>query len=246
MNMVRRTSLSLLLSLVCACAVPPAPAQQEENPHAAETTAQVPALSKFHTPIYKLWHTAWPKKDTAMMAMLTPDIEKGIADVAQAELPGILRDKKAVWEENVKVLQTIGVQYREAMAGKDLAAKMQAAEKLHAQYEKLVRIVRPVMKQIEAFHSVLYMLYHYYMPENDLDKIRSSGKDLRTRMDSLNAATLPERLKKKEEAFVAARAALSASVDAVNAAVSTNDGKKIKDAIIAMHGDYEKLEKVFE
>jgi hypothetical protein len=244
--MVRRTSLSLLLSLICACAAPPAPAQQEENPHAAETTARVPALSAFHTPIYKLWHTAWPKKDTAMMALLTPDIEKGIADVAQAELPGILRDKKAVWEENVQVLQTIGVQYREAMAGKDLAAKMQAAEKLHAQYEKLVRIVRPVMKQIEAFHSVLYMLYHYYMPENDLDKIRSSGKDLRARMDSLNAATLPERLKKKEEAFVAARAALSASVDAVNAAVSTNDGKKIKDAVIAMHGDYEKLEKVFE
>jgi hypothetical protein len=244
--MIGKTSLSLLLSLICACAAPPASAQQEENPHAAETTAQVPALSKFHTPIYKLWHTAWPKKDTAMMAMLTPDIEKGIAEVAQAELPGILRDKKAVWEENVKLLQTIGVQYREAMAGTDLAAKMQAAEKLHAQYEKLVRIVRPVMKQIEAFHSVLYMLYHYAMPENDMEKIRSSGKDLRVRMDSLNAATLPERLKKKEEAFVAARAALSASVDAVNAAVSTNDGEKIKDAIIAMHGDYQKLEKVFE
>jgi hypothetical protein len=244
--MITRTSLSLLLSLVCAFAAPVAPAQQEGDPHAAETTPQVPALSKFHTPIYKLWHTAWPKKDTAMMAMLTPEIDKGIAGVAQAELPGILRDKKAVWEENVKLLQAVGVEYREAMAGDDLAAKLHAAEKLHAQYEKLVRIVRPVMKQIEAFHSVLYMLYHYYMPENNVDKIRSSGKDLRVRMDSLNAATLPERLKKREEAFVAARAALSASVDAVNAAVSTNDGKKINDAIIAMHGDYEKLEKVFE
>jgi len=244
--MVKRTSLSLLLSLICAFAAPPAPAQQEENLHAAETTAQVPALSKFHTPIYKLWHTAWPKKDTVMMAMLTPDIEKGIAEVAQAELPGILRDKKAVWQENVQLLQAVGVEYREAMAGDDLTAKLNAAEKLHAQYEKLVRIVRPVMKQIEAFHSVLYMLYHYYMPENDMDKMRNSGKDLRLRMDSLNAATLPERLKNKEAAFMAARAALSASVDAVNAAVSTNDGKKIKDAIIAMHGDYEKLERVFE
>jgi len=244
--MVTRILLSLLLSLVCAFAAPVATAQQEENPHAAETTPQVPALGKFHTPIYKLWHTAWPKKDTAMMAMLTPDIEKGIAEVAQAELPGILRDKKAVWQENVKLLQAAGIEYREAMAGDDLTAKMHAAEKLHAQYEKLVRIVRPVMKHIEAFHSVLYMLYHYYMPENDMDKIRSSGKDLRACMDSLNAATLPERLKKKEEAFVAARATLSASVDAVNAAVNTNDEKTIKEAINTMHSDYQKLEKVFE
>ena len=244
--MTMKRLLSLLLSLVCAVAAPAALAQHDEDPRAAETTPQVPALNTFHTPIYKLWHTAWPKKDTAMMALLTPDIDKGIAEVAQAELPGILRDKKAVWEENVKLLQAVGAEYREAMADTALAPKLHAAEKLHAQYEKLVRIVRPVMKEIEAFHSVLYMLYHYYMPENAMDKIRSSGKDLRARMDSLNAATLPERLKKREEAFVAARATLSASVDAVNAAVNTNDEKKIKEAITIMHSEYQKLERVFE
>jgi hypothetical protein len=241
-----KRSHSLLLSLVCALATHVVLAQHDTNPGAAETTPQVPALNRFHTPIYKLWHTAWPKKDTAMMAMLTSDIEKGITEVAQAELPGILRDKKTVWQENVKLLQAVGVEYREAMAGSALEPKMEAAEKLHAQYEQLVRIVRPAMKEIEAFHAVLYMLYHYYLPENSMDKIRSSGKDLRARMDSLNAATLPERLKNKEEAFVAARATLSASVDAVNAAVSTNDEKKIKEAINTMHSDYEKLQKVFE
>jgi hypothetical protein len=244
--MTMKRSLSLLLSLVCAFAAPVALTQHEDNPHEAETTAQVPALNKFHTSIYTLWHTAWPEKDTAMMATLWPEIDKGIAGVAQAELPGILRDKKAVWQENVKLLQAVGVEYRDAMAGNALQPKLNAAEKLHAQYEKLVRIVRPVMKEIEAFHSVLYMLYHYYLPENAMDKIKSSGKDLRARMDSLNAATLPERLKKKEEAFVVARATLSASVDAVNAAVTTNDEKKIKETINTMHSDYEKLERVFE
>ena len=237
---------ALLFSMVSVCAAPVALTQHEEHAQAAETTAQVPALNTFHTPIYKLWHSAWPKKDTAMMATLVPEINKGIAEVAQAELPGILRDKKAVWQENVRLLQAVGVAYREAMAGSVLQPKLDATEKLHAQYEKLVRIVRPVMKEIEAFHEVLYMLYHYYMPENAMDKIRSSGKDLRARMDSLNAATVPERLKKKEEAFVAARATLSASVDGVNAAVNTNDEKKIKEAINIMHSDYEKLEKVFQ
>jgi hypothetical protein len=238
--------VALLFSLVSVCAAPVALTQHEENAQAAETTAQVPALNRFHVPIYKLWHTAWPKKDTAMMALLTPDIDNGITEVAQAELPGILRDKETVWRENVKLLQAVGVEYREAMAGSALAPKMQAAEKLHARYEQLVRIVRPAMKEIEAFHAVLYMLYHYYLPDKSMDKIRSSAKDLRVRMDSLNAATLPERLKKKEDAFVTARATLSASVDAVNAAVSTNDEKNITEAVHAMHSNYEKLEKVFE
>ena len=40
--------------------------------HDEETRATVPALQKYHTVIYPLWHTAWPAKDTAMMAKLPP------------------------------------------------------------------------------------------------------------------------------------------------------------------------------
>ncbi len=239
----------LMRVMITVAFLSPAPlalAQHEHGTQNTETRAQVPALNRFHTPIYKLWHTAWPEKDTAMMAALIPAIETGVAGVVEAELPGILRDKKALWEENVKQLQAVTAEYRKAMEGSETQPKMDAAEKLHMQYERLVRIVRPVLKEIEAFHSVLYMLYHYYLPEKQTEKIARAAVDLQMSMDSLNAASLPTRLKKREEAFVAARAKLSASVAEVRAVIPSNDEKKITQAINAMHSDYQALERVFE
>jgi hypothetical protein len=177
---------TLVLSLL-ALSVLPAFAQEHEPESQDETKAEVPALTRFHTPIYKLWHTAWPNKDTAMLASLVPDIEAGVAEVAAAELPGILRDKKEAWDTNVKKLKEIAAEYESAAGGVDQQRMLDAAEKLHAQYETLVRVVRPPMKQIDAFHSVLYMIYHYYMPEWNMPKLKTSVAELKVRMDTLKA-----------------------------------------------------------
>ena len=48
-----------------------------------------------------LWHDAWPNKDVKAMAAMLPDIEKHVAAVNKAELPMILRDKKAAWVAGV-------------------------------------------------------------------------------------------------------------------------------------------------
>jgi hypothetical protein len=52
-------------------------AQEKTAPAAAETVGRVPELEKFHTVIYKLWHTAWPKKDIPMLVALAPEITAG-------------------------------------------------------------------------------------------------------------------------------------------------------------------------
>lgn len=65
-------------------------------------------------------------------------------------------------------------------------------------------------------------------------------------MEALNQATLPERLKKKEEAFVASREKLAAAVAALAATLPSNDEKKIKAAIATMHRDYEAMQGVFD
>jgi len=240
----------LLLSAIICCVLVLGTAsfavQHDDSTHAAETKAQVPALGKFHATIYKLWHNAWPEKDTDMMKSLVPAIQEGVEEVAKAELPGILRDKKAVWQEGVKNLQAVAAEYTQAMVGSETQPKLDAAEKLHMQYERLVRTIRPVMKEIEAFHADLYLLYHYYLPENQKEKIAHAAANLQVKMDSLDAAQLPERMKKKEEAFLAARATLSASVKEVGAVIPSNDQKKIAQAIETMHSNYQALEKVFE
>jgi hypothetical protein len=221
-------------------------AQDTVKNHAAEVKAEVPELKAFHTVIFEIWHGAWPKKDTEQLAALLPQVEAGVKSVAEAQLPGILRDRKDVWDKNVRDLQAIALDYKNAVEQKEQQKLLDAAEKLHAQYERLVRVLHPALKEVEEFHAVLYMLYHYYMPGDSLEQMKSSAAALQEKMAVLDKAVLPERLKSKEPAFTAARQKLSKSVSALAATAPSNDLKKIKSAAVTVHTDYQALEKVFE
>jgi len=216
----------------------------QEKP--ADAVADVPALHSFHEVIFKIWHEAWPKKDAAMLRQLLPEVEKGVAEVASAKLPGILREKKAAWDEGVKKLQNVGSEYKAAAAAKDDPKLLAAAERLHSQFEALMRVTRPPMKELDDFHSSLYMLYHHYLPQYDLQKIRASASELKQKMAALNVAKIPEKLKQKEPEFQEARKKLSASVDTLEAAVQTGSEQKIKAAVNELHSNYEALAGICE
>jgi NADH dehydrogenase/NADH:ubiquinone oxidoreductase subunit G len=239
--LTRRSLICSTLALVLCAAGSSGYAQRS-----AETTAEVPALDSFHEVIFKIWHEAWPEKNTAMLRQLLPEVEKGIASVASAQLPGILREKKTAWEEGVKKLQMTGSEYRAAVEANKDSALLASAEKLHSQFEALMRITRPALKELDEFHAVLYMLFHHYLPDYDLEKIRASVGELKQRMAALNASQLPERLKQKESQFQAARARLSQSVDALEPALRSNNEKTIREAVSVVHADYQALNGVFE
>jgi hypothetical protein len=211
----------------------------------AETVARVPELDAFHEVIYQIWHEAWPKKDTAMLQKLLPEVEKGIASVAAAPLPGILREKKNAWDEGVRSLQSAGAEYRAAVSAKDSTKLLAAAETLHSRFEGLMRAIRPVLKELDEFHAVLYMLYHHYLPKNDLEGIRKSAVELQEKMAALNKAKLPERLVDKDHDFQVARGLLSNSVSALGSIANSNSEKSIRDAVEAVHTNYQTLERVF-
>jgi hypothetical protein len=239
----------VVVTLFLVLLVPSFPALspgQEKSAPAAETSARVPALEDFHTVIYKLWHNAWPQKDIDQMVRLRPEIEAGAAKVASAELPGILRDKQEAWGNGVTSLQECATRYGTAAGARDSVALLHEGELLHMQYEKLMRLIRPPMKEIDAFHGELYMLYHHYGPAFDLATIRSSAGALKEKMDTLNAAQLPERHKAKEERFTAARTDLSSSVNALQTTVGGGNREAIEKAIDSVHSKYQALEKVFE
>ena len=211
-----------------------------------EVSATVPALTEFHKVIYKIWHTAWPKRDYDMLTALLPEIEKGTASIVSAELPGILRDKKTAWEKGVEELQAIVQEYRIAVETKQKQLLLDAAEKLHAQYGALVRVIRPPLRQLEEFHAVLYMVYHYYMPGESLDKIRGSVEPLREKMAALDRVTLPTRFKGKEALFKVARKDLEEAVTELSVALSSNDLGMIKNAVETMHSRYVTLAAILE
>ncbi len=212
----------------------------------ADAIARVPALESFHEVIFKIWHEAWPSKNVSMLRQLAPDVAKGIEAVASAQLPGILREKQSAWSEGVKKLQSAGSEYQSAVAGKDDGKLLAAAETLHARFEALMRVTSPPLRELDEFHSVLYMLYHHYMPEYDLKNIRLSAAELKQKMTALNSALLPANFKQRQADFEAARANLSKSVDALQSSVGSNDEKLIKEKIQTLHSNFEALQKILE
>ena len=181
-----------------------------------------------------------------MLRQLVPTVEKGIAEVGSAPLPGILRERKSAWDEGLRKLQAAGSEYKSAALARDDTALLAAAEKLHGQFEALMRVTRPALKELDDFHATLYMLYHYYLPKYDIQNMRSSVAELKQKMAALNAAKLPERLKQKEAQFLAARDKLSTSVSAYESCIQANIEQKIKDAVNQLHSDYQALDRVFQ
>ena len=144
--MMFKRSLAICLIVLAAAAVPAL---------AQETESAVPELTAFHEVIYPIWHTAYPDKDIAMLKSLVPQVNELAAKVFAAQLPGILRDKQVKFDAGLAEFRMSVEAYNAAAKGTDDKAMLDAAEILHAKYEMLVRILRPVLKEMDDFHKVL-------------------------------------------------------------------------------------------
>lgn len=238
----------LLISsfIITIAAISIVTAQDKKGAYAEETVAQIPSLTEFHEVIVPIWHTAWPEKNTAMLMELAPEIKRASNNLGEANLPGILRDKQDTWNKGVTKLLAIAADYENAASALDSVKLLNAAEQLHAQYEMLVRITRPPLKELDAFHRVLYMLYHHYMPDGNLEAIASSTRTLNERMAALSNAKLPDRLQKKETAFNDARIKLAGSVAALDASLAGKNRDAFAVQVESMHTDYQALEAILE
>lgn len=232
-----------ILAAALLAAVPAWSATQA--PQAHETASEVPALSAMHEAIMPLWHEAWPAKDVKRMAELAPGIQKHLADVTAARLPGILRDRQAAWDAGLKQLQGSAAAYQSAVDKKDDPALLKAAEALHTDYEKLVRVVRPATPEIDAFHQALYVLFHYDLEQFSLPVVKDHVAALKARMDALAGAALPARHAARTGAYEAARTRLAGTVDTLVAATAGGDASAIKAGIEQVHASYESLDGLF-
>ncbi len=214
--------------------------------HEHETSSDVPELTAFHEVIYQLWHTAWPEKNISMLKSLLPDIQKGMEKINSVELKGILQDKKPKWEEGLKKLNDCVVAYKTAIDKDNTQAILDEAEKLHALYEGLVRVVKPMVKEVDAFHQVLYMLYHYYAPEYNLAKIKEAAAEMKLKIEDVLKSQLSKRLESRTEKFTAARNDLNKAVNELNNTVAKGNKDAIISAVDKVHNKYQELEKVFD
>jgi len=109
----------------------------------ADTAARIPALVAFHRVIAPIWHTAYPAKDTAMLASFLPRVKSGVRAIASCKLPPALDAKRGAWEKGVAELEAAAKAYETAVTKSDSAGSLAAAAKLHAKYEALARLTGP-------------------------------------------------------------------------------------------------------
>lgn len=211
-----------------------------------ETTASVPALTDLHEVVYPLWHNAFPEKDYALIKELLPQMDSLTEKLNQAELPGILRDKKEKWDEGKIALKTTLDNLHtavEADNGEDMLSQVEA---FHSAYERLVRMIRPLVPELEAFHQELYKLYHYHMPNYELELIRSDVAAMLEKVIPLKAVQLSTRLSSRQEDFQAAVDNLESELNKLAEAVKTSRKQEIFDAIERVHTAYQNTEKIFD
>jgi hypothetical protein len=239
-------NLPLILTLAMALLVSAPAFTQDKQHNMDELNASIPILSDFHEIIYPLWHQAWPNKDIALVKELLPKVESYTVDIEKVPLPGILRDKESKWKAGVEALRKSTNTLKEAVNAGTEKPIMDAVETLHTNYEKLVRLIRPLTKEIDAFHQVLYMVYHYYMPEKNIEKLREAAKEMVAKSEAIAAAATPRKAQSKEAEYKAAVQKLLASCLVLVGTAKGDDINAIDKAVETVHTDYQSIEKMFE
>ncbi len=211
----------------------------------SEVTAEVAELDAVHELMYPLWHDAFPNKDYDTIRELVPQFEPLLAAVEEVQLPGILRDKQARWDEGKARMMASFESLKQAAEAHDHDGMLQHTEAFHMRYEGLVRVIRPVVPELEAFHQELYKLYHYSSPAYDVARIGEAVAAMAERVEPLREATLPSRLAERQGEFAAGVTVLGEKVEALRQALETGDEETVKAAVEAVHSAYESVEKVF-
>ena len=215
----------------------------------AEIKSSVPELIKFHDVIYVIWHEAYPSKDIKLLKSLVPDIQTHLSNINNAKLPGILREKETKWKEGLNDLNKTADEYYKAANGSDDQALLDAAENLHSNFEMMVRIIRPVIKEVDEYHKVLYIIYHKYTPNKQYNEILAVMDDLIEKADAVGKVPqdkLQKRIPNKIEDYNKSAKELYESTVALKEILKTNDAEQIDKAIDIMHSKYQKLESVFD
>ena len=224
---------------------------QEKQEAKAEITqeelkAAVPELGELHEVIYPLWHTAYPEKDYALIKELLLQAESLTAKLDAAKLPGILRDKQESWDQGKEFLKSALNNLKKAAESDDKEEMLKQLEAFHTGFERLVRTIRPMVPELEAFHQELYKLYHYHAPSYNLEEIRADVKALQEKLPSLKKVQLPKRLSDRQANFNSAVQELENAVNGLAEAVKTEKKKMILEFVEKVHTAYQKTERVFD
>jgi len=127
----------------------------------------------------------------------SPQIEEGAKAIVEAKLPEFSVRSREAWDEQVKTLQAVVAAY--AAPPRDPTTSVTRRRGAAPRpYEAMVRLIRPPLPELEAFHVVLYQLYHVDMPAGDVKAMRATIERMKEPLATLESAKLPEKWSKEQ------------------------------------------------
>ena len=163
-----------------------------------------PELKKFEEIIEPVWYKAYPAKDYLMLRSYTGEIKSEAKEINKVKLPAELKDKKIVWDEDIKEFKKAVKDYVKCLSGSNDDALLDAAEELHLKFEELVRVFQPLPKEIDDFNKVFYVIYHKYLPSEEYYKIFSYRDKLIEKAEAVSKLKLQEKFVTKSSIIHAA------------------------------------------
>lgn len=219
---------------------------QGMDPKKADTDSRVPELMAFHKVIYKIWHDAYPNKDYAALRGFVKEVNERFAKVEKAKLAGILRHKKEAWSKGLENLKQSVQEYSQAAAGRNDQKLLETAENLHSRFEQMVRVIMPVLKEMDLYHRVLYVVYHKYLPNDKFAEIKKAAPEMVEKAKAITTAKLYRRLQAKEKEFRTLAADLLKKSEMLVEDCAKGKGELIKKSVETVHTAYVNLEHLFE
>lgn len=240
-----------LFALFCLTAVTvttPALLVGQTKVDPAEITSNVQQLSEFHQVIYPMWHNAYPAKDYEALKGFVPQIKTHIESINTAKLPGILREREAEWKSMLEELNRVAQDYYNAANTNNNDALLGAAERLHSVYEKMNRVIRPAIKEIDDYHQTLYIIYHKLYPEKKYNEIAGLAEDLVSKAEAIKnypSEKLKQRLGDRVSQFNTSAGELFDVTVKLKEALAGNDPEKKGEAVQKVHTAYQNLDGLF-
>lgn len=215
----------------------------------SEITSSVPELTNFHEIIFPIWHTAYPAKDINALKGFVPQIKASMDAINKAALPGILKDKENLWKVQLQQFNVSADNYYKAAGENDDEAMLAAAEALHHNFEMMIRVIRPVIKEMDDYHQILYIIYHKLYPDKKYNEIAGFMDSLIERADAIRKYPqdkLKKHLGDNISKFDPATDELYNATVTLKEVLNGNDITKKSEAVQYMHSMYQNLEAVFK
>ena len=244
-HLVRKINI-LIISLAATCFLSGSNMKENTEIDDSQITANVPELDSLHESIYILWHTAYPNKNYTLIKDVLPKLEVSVSKLSTAALPEILHSKQTKWDIEIKNLQLNLGALQKAVDEDNKESMLKAVESLHGSFEKLVRAIRPKLPELESFHEELYKVYHYYMPNNDIEKIKTIIPSLKIKIGLLKQAKLPQSLANQQNKFDQGVSRLEISLNELENLTQTNNIEKIQLAVEKLHSEYQSIDAMIQ